>query len=277
MQTQSKFGWMARTGYSARGIVFVLIAALALASGIAGGQPDTQSAFRALLSQPFGRVWIGLVGLGLAGFVIWRLAQSLANADGQDDDAKGYLIRAALFGSAITYAGLAVTALTLALQLGGDSGSGGERGLAAWIMAQPFGRYLAGLIGLGFMIGGAVTAAKGIKRSFGKYLDLDANRNTPAVLISIYGLVARGVVFAIIGAFFVYAAFKIDPGQAGGMAEALAWVRQLPFGGVIYGIVALGLGAFGLYNFVEARYRRIRTPSAGDLRQELMPQRPGLL
>ncbi|PYB71433.1 DUF1206 domain-containing protein [Rhizobium wuzhouense] len=269
MNTRSKFHLMARAGYGARGIVFLLVAGLALFSSLGGGKADTRGALDAILQQPFGRIWIGLIGLGLAGFVIWRLAQSLANADGQDDDMKGYAIRAALFGSAVTYAGLAVTSFTMALQLSGGSGSGGEQGLAAWVMAQPFGRYLAGLIGLGFIIGGVVTAMKGIKRSFGRYLELDADKNTPAVLISIYGLVARGAVFGIIGVFFLYAAFTVDPEQAGGMADALAWVHALPFGGVIYAVVALGLAAFGLYNFVEARFRRIKTPEVGDVTRQL--------
>lgn len=269
MNTRSKFHLLARAGYSARGVVFLLIAALALFSSFAGGRPDTQSALSALLQQPFGRIWIGLIGLGLAGFVVWRLAQSLANADGQDDDLKGYAIRAALFGSAITYAGLAVTSLMMALQMSGGGGSGGEEGLAAWAMAQPFGRYLAGIIGLGFVIGGVITAMKGIRRRFGRYLDLDAEKNSPAVLISIYGLVARGAVFGIVGVFFLYAAFTVDPEQAGGMADALAWVQSLPFGGVIYAVVAVGLAAFGIYNFVEARYRRINAPDVGDIRRQL--------
>lgn len=269
MNTRSKFQLMARAGYSARGIVFLMIAAIALFSSFAGSKPDTNSALETILQQPFGRIWIGLIGLGLAGFVVWRLAQSLANADGQDDDMKGYAIRAALFGSAITYAGLAMTSLLMALQMSGGGGSGGEEGLAAWVMAQPFGRYLAGIIGIGFVIGGIVTAMKGIKRKFGRYLDLDAEKNSPAVLISIYGLVARGLVFGIIGVFFLYAAFTVDPDQAGGMADALAWVQSLPFGGIIYAVVAVGLAAFGVYNFVEARYRHINAPEAGDLRRHL--------
>ena len=69
MNTRSKFHLMARAGYGARGIVFLLIAGLALFSSFAGGTPDTNSALTALLQQPFGRVWIGLIGLGLAGTV----------------------------------------------------------------------------------------------------------------------------------------------------------------------------------------------------------------
>lgn len=269
MNTRSKFQLLARAGYGARGIVFLMVAGLALFSSFAGGKADTKSALETILQQPFGRVWIALIGISLAGFVAWRLAQSLANADGQDDDMKGYAIRAALFGSAVTYAGLALTSLSMAFQMSGGGGSSGEEGLAAWVMAQPFGRYLAGIIGIGFVIGGVITAIKGIRRKFGRYLDLDAKKNSPAVLVSIYGLVARGAVFAIIGVFFLYAAFTVDPQQAGGMADALAWVHELPFGGIIYAIVALGLAAFGIYNFVEARYRRISTPAVHDMTRQL--------
>jgi hypothetical protein len=269
MNAWSKFQLMARAGYGARGIVFLMVAGLALFSSFAGGKADTKSALDTILQQPFGRIWIGLIGLGLAGFVVWRLAQSLANADGQDDDMKGYAIRAALFGSAVTYAGLALTSLGMAVQMSGGGGSGGEEGLAAWVMAQPFGRYLAGIIGIGFVIGGVVTAMKGIKRRFGRYLELDTEKNSPAVLVSIYGLVARGAVFGIVGVFFIYAAFTVDPQQAGGMADALAWVHDLPFGALIYAVVALGLAAFGIYNFVEARYRRISAPEVADIRRQL--------
>ncbi len=45
MNTQSKFHIMARAGYGARGIVFLLIAGLALFSSFGGGRPDTGSAF----------------------------------------------------------------------------------------------------------------------------------------------------------------------------------------------------------------------------------------
>ena len=44
MNTRSKFHLMARAGYGARGVVFLMVAALALFSGFAGAEPDTNSA-----------------------------------------------------------------------------------------------------------------------------------------------------------------------------------------------------------------------------------------
>ncbi len=78
--------------------------------------------------------------------------------------------------------------------------------------------------------------------------------------LCVYGLVARGIVFAVTGILFTYAGFRVDPDQAGSMSDALQWLRQLPFGSLVYMVVAAGLAAFGVYNLVEARYRIVRGP-----------------
>ncbi|MGO7448227.1 DUF1206 domain-containing protein [Rhizobium ruizarguesonis] len=119
-------------------------------------------------------------------------------------------------------------------------------------MSQPFGSYLAIAVGAGFILGGVLTAAKGISRKFERYLQLPGQKEI-VTLICIYGLVARGVVFAITGVLFACAGFRVDPGQAGSMGDALEWLHQLPLGSFLYVAVAMGLAAFGIYNLVEAR------------------------
>nr|WP_153354230.1 DUF1206 domain-containing protein [Endobacterium cereale] len=262
--TKPRFEWLAKAGYTARGVVFLLIAGLALFSGVSGGKPETKSALSTLLDQPFGRVWVGLIGLGLLGFVAWRLAQALTDSDGHGRDAKGVVIRGALLGSAVTYLGLAGYALGHAVNMGGGNEGSGERGLAEWIMAQPFGSYLAIAIGLGFIVGGVVTASKGVMRKFEKYIRIPDQKGI-LTTICIYGLVARGVVFAVTGLLFAYAGFRVDPNRAGSMSDALDWLSQLPFGSVIYVVIAVGLAAFGVYNLIEARYRTVRGPTKHDV------------
>lgn len=240
MPKKPRFEWLAKAGYAARGIVFLLIAALALFSGFSGAEPESKSAISTLLEQPFGRVWVALIGLGLSGFVAWRLAQSLADSDGHGSDAKALAIRTAMMGSAVTYIGLASFAITHAANAGGGGEDSGERGLAEWIMAQPFGSYLAIAVGFGFIVGGVVTAAKGVMRKFEKYVHIP-DRQGILTMVCIYGLVARGVVFAVTGILFAYAGFRVDPDQAGSMSDALTWLRHLPFGSLIYMVVAAGL------------------------------------
>lgn len=267
MSTNTHFELLAKIGYAARGIVFVLVAGLALFSGFADQKADTKSALAALLDQPFGRVWVALIGIGLLGFVAWRIAQSFGDSDGHGNSGKAIVIRAALFGSAITYLGLAAYALGHAISAGGGGEASGEKGLAQWIMSQPFGPYLAIAVGLGFVGGGAVTATKGITRRFEKYLRLPKDKNITS-WVCVYGLVARGIVFAVTGILFTYAGFRVDPDQAGSMSDALQWLRQLPFGSFVYMVVAAGLAAFGVYNLVEARYRIVRGPSLSDIKRD---------
>lgn len=101
-----RFDLLAKSGYMARGVVFLLVAGLALFSGVAGGKPETKSALSTLLAQPFGRVWVGLIGIGLLGFVAWRLAQSLADSDGHGGDTKAIAIRTVLLAAPSSISGL---------------------------------------------------------------------------------------------------------------------------------------------------------------------------
>ena len=257
---RSAFQLIARAGYCARAAVFFAVGGLALFSGLSRGTSDTKSALDTILHQPFGQIWVGFIALGLIGFVGWRLAQSLGNADRHPPEAKGFAIRAALFGSALAYIGLAWFAAERALGLGGPNDGGAEKGLAAWAMSQPFGKYLAAVIGLCFIIGGIVTIAKGVLRKYEQYIDDEAKANRLITWICVYGLSARGLLFVIVGCFFSYAAFKVAPEQAGSVVEALNWIRSLPFGAMLYAVVALGLSSFGAFNVVQARYRIVREP-----------------
>ena len=268
MPDEVRFEWLARFGYAARGVVYLLVGGIALLSSFSGGQADQESALQMVLQQPLGWIWLGLIGLGLLGFIVWRLAQGILNADGHPGNSKGYLTRAAMIVSAITHVGLASFALRQAFQLsiGGGSGSSQES-WTSWLMQQAFGPYLVGAVGLAIIAGGVVQILKGVKRRYLKYVNLSPARHRALDLICVYGLAARGLIFLIIGTFFLYAAWVVDPEQAGSTADAMAWVRQLPFGRILYGFVALGLFAFGAYGLIEARYRTVRAPTLDDAKR----------
>lgn len=271
MPDEVRFEWLARFGYTARGVVYLLVGGIALLSSFQSGQTDQQSALQMVLRQPLGWIWLGLIGLGLVGFIAWRLAQGILNADGHPNSAKGYMIRLVMIISAVTYIGLASFALRQALQLSIGGGSGNSReSWTAWLMQQTFGPYLVGAVGLAIIAGGCVQILKGVKRRYLKYVNLPPTKHRALDLICVYGLSARGVVFLIIGTFFIYAAWAVDPEQAGSTAEAMAWVRQLPFGSLLYGTIALGLFAFGAYGLIEARYRTVRAPTLGDAKRAAM-------
>ncbi len=84
----------------------------------------------------------------------------------------------------------------------------------------------------------------------------EAERRWGARLSSL-GLLARFVVFSLIGGFFVKAAYEYDAQEAIGLDGALRKVAQASYGPLLLGVVAAGLLCYALFCFVEARYRRI--------------------
>lgn len=266
---RNKFELLARSGYAARGVVYVILGAIALSGAAAGSgeNASTEGALSTLLAQPFGRVLLAGVAIGLIGHVLWRLAQAFLNADNQESDAKGWAARAGNFASALANGALALAAARMVIASGGGSGGQGEQGLAAWLMQQSYGQVLVGLAGLALIIAGGVQVWRGVSAKYRKHVKLPAEHEDLLHMICVVGLSARGVLLAISGGFFVYAAFTVNPEQAGGLAEGLDWVRQLPFGMFLYSLAAAGLVAFGAYSVIEAWYRRVDAPDTGDVKR----------
>ena len=77
------------------------------------------------------------------------------------------------------------------------------------------------------------------------------------VAIGRFGTAARGVVLGLVGSFFIAAARRFDPDQAGGTEEALRWLGN----DWLLALMALGLVAYGLFQLAKARYRVIETPA----------------
>jgi hypothetical protein len=65
----------------------------------------------------------------------------------------------------------------------------------------------------------------------------------------------------LVGAFLIVAAVHADPAQAHGMGGALAALRRQPYGSALLALLAIGLMTSGLFDFVQALYRRIAAPS----------------
>ncbi len=258
---------MARLGYGARGIVYCLVGGLALlaAFGSGGQTGGSRSALQSLLSQPFGKAWLVLIALGLFGFAAWRIVEALTDADHRGSEWKALGIRAAHLVSGGIYAGLAVFALNLAF---GSAGGGGEDQAAqswtAWLMAQPFGQWLVGLVGVGVAAAGLGFIWKGWRGDVMMRLALPSGAGRWVLPLGRLGYAARGVVFVLLGGFLILAALHSNSSEVHGLGGALQSLQAQPFGWILLGIVAAGLFAFGVFGLVQARYRHLDAP---DLRQ----------
>ena len=79
MRTLTGLTLLARGGYAARGLVYLIIGVLALLAARGSGQPaDSHDSLEALLAQPFGHFLVGLVVVGLVAFAAWRILPTAA-------------------------------------------------------------------------------------------------------------------------------------------------------------------------------------------------------
>lgn len=254
---------LARAGYAAKSAVYVIVGVLAmrLASGTGGRTMDSSGAMRSILSQPQGRALLLLVAIGLFGYALWRLVEAYADPQKRGFSPKGIAMRASYVIRGLAHAALALQATHLVM---GDSSRKGQR-TDYWtgrLMDVPFGRTLVGLLGAA-VIGFAAYQLYGVaiaRRGNDLHLDdLPLESERWAIPISRFGMAARGVVFAIIGIFFVRAALQHDPSEAAGTGESLRAILSRPHGSLMLGIVGAGLIAYGVYQSIHARYGRIAT------------------
>jgi len=114
---------IARFGYVTKGAVYLVVGALAVgvASGMGGQTTDLAGALQTISTQPFGRVMLVFVALGLAAYALWRLVQAVADPEGEGRDAKGTASRLGQGGAGLGYLVLAFTAGRWVVTSGGAS------------------------------------------------------------------------------------------------------------------------------------------------------------
>jgi uncharacterized protein DUF1206 len=256
----SGFEWLARSGFVARGVIYGIIGILAvkLAVGAGGTTTNQQGALKTIAHQPFGKVLLILVAVGLAGYALWRLVRALLGHGPEDSDS-GF-DRVAAFGSGIVYAGLCAIAVEILLGSGSAGGSGNANKSAAGVFGWPGGTWLVGIAGA-ILIGiGLYQGYRGLSRDFlkdSKTEQMSARVRNWIEWVGSFGHLARMVVFGLVGVFLIKAAVDYNPSKAVGLDGALAKIAHASYGAFLLGIVAAGLIAFGVYSLSDARYRRI--------------------
>ena len=252
------FEWLSRAGFVARALVYGIIGILALklAIGQGGKLTNQQGALHTVVKQPFGKVLLVLVAIGLGGYSLWRLVRAAIGHGPEGADSGFERVSAAASGVAY---GL-ICAVAVGILLGSGGGSSSPKKSTAGVLGWPGGTWIVGIAGAVFVGVALYQAYRGISQKF--LDDSKTEEMSPAVKrwigrLGTFGHLARAVVFGLVGIFLIKAAIDYNPNKAVGIDGALAKLANHSYGPFLLGVVAAGLIAFGLYSLSDARYRKI--------------------
>ena len=254
---------LARAGLVAKGLSFGIVGALALRVAVGGGGDveDRPGALHEVAQAPLGRILLGGLAVGLAGYAVWRLVLAVVGRKLETGESEGALKRIGDAARAVLYGWLAFLSAELVLDADEPAGKGNdEKELTARILDWPLGRWIVAAAGLAVAGAGAYNLYRALSRRFRKDLkegQMGGDERRWYTAIGVIGHAARGAVFLLIGFFIARAAWEYDPKEAIGLDGALAKLANAEYGPFLLGMVALGLLAYALFCLVQARYRRV--------------------
>ncbi len=142
-----------RAGFVARGLVYLVIGALAFALvlGAANGSAtNQQGALAVIAGAPLGKAALAALALGLLAYAVWQLGQGILGrgleGGGPDQPAD----RSGNLGSGVAYLGFFVLAVKV-LFAGHADQSSEPRRAAGGVLGWPGGQWIVGVTGVVFV------------------------------------------------------------------------------------------------------------------------------
>jgi hypothetical protein len=238
---------LARAGLVAKGVLYGLLGLVALKLALGGGGASTsQGALEALAGTTYGTVLLVLLALGFAAYALWRFVQT-AQTDKWGE-------RIVLVARGVAYAAWTFTTVQILISGRQQSQNGKAHKATAVILGWPGGTVFVGIVGAVFVGVGLWQLYTGVS---GRFEEAWHGHSRLGHWTGVVGHCARFVVFALIGVFAIKAAAEYDPKTTVGLDGALRKLAHAPYGPYLLGLTAAGLVAFGVFCFVDARYRDV--------------------
>jgi len=254
----------ARFGFYTKGFLFIVIGILAIlvAIGDRGGMlADPTGALATVAQFPLGKILLILFIVGAFGHGAWNILRGTADVDNAGNGWQGIANRIFAVGIGIFYLYLAWTAWDLFLTARVTSENGAvQKTFVSILLAVPLGAILVAVIGIGVIGAGIHECYSGITGKYQENFKMYKLQGTKRVIFNIlgyFGFIARALIFALMGYFFVSAAFFYDAQIAVGIDGALLTLSQSYYGKTLLFVTATGLVCHGVLSLYEARYRRI--------------------
>jgi hypothetical protein len=253
------FEWLSRAGFVARALIYAIVGILALklALGHGGKVTNQQGALHTVAHQPFGKLLLTLVAIGLGGYSLWRFVRA-AIGRGPEGSDTGFE-RIAALGSGVAYGAMCAIAIEILLGTGSSSSGNAEKETAG-VFGWPGGVWLVGIAGGVMIVVALYQGYRGITQKFledSKTSEMGPGTKQWIRWLGTIGHLARMVVFGLVGTFLIKAAIDYNARAAIGLDGALAKIVHRSYGPFALGVVAAGLIAFALYSLTDARYRKI--------------------
>lgn len=253
-----------RLGFATKGLTYGLVGILALQAvlGLGGQYTGAAGVLQTILQRRSGSLLLGIVICGMLGYALWSIVRGVLNVDSCPRTPLGWAKRIGYTLVALPYLALAWSGIML-LFGGYAQPDNSASSWTAWVLSLPLGVWLVGAVGGGFGIAAVVQWYRAWSKQFTEILDFDHTTERWGTLlfwISRIGLMARGIVFGMIGLFLVRAALEDNPAQAEGLGGTLRRLARQPFGPPALIVLATGLLLYGVHALIQARYRRIEPP-----------------
>jgi hypothetical protein len=251
---------LARFGFAIKGIVTILIGALALryALGWGGEITGPGGALEALQREPLGEVILGVLAVGLAAYALWMFVEAIRDPERKGTGFQGLAERIAFLVTGIGYTLLARVAFGLLSKRGLTRG-GSLEDLAAAVLTPYLGRWIVGLVGLSVMIAGLLQLRLGLTAGFRRTLRPVRSPGWRAAifLTGVLGYITLGTLSLMVGYSLAQVAVQYEPSEAAGWDDALWLLVRLVEGRWLLGIAATGLICYGFYFVLLLRFRRL--------------------
>ncbi|MGC0327602.1 hypothetical protein RKD23_000592 [Streptomyces sp. SAI-170] len=253
----------ARAGFVARGVLYLLVAALAVRIALTDTheQADRGGALADVAATPFGAGLLWALGIGLAGMALWRLSEAVLGTGGP----KGERVAKRLMAAARCVFYGVTSFLVLSFAAGGrGSGAGStdrqSQDITRRLLGLPGGPWWVGLVAAGVIAAGVWIGGRALLRKYRKHLawaGMSHNQRRFMDLTGVAGGVARGLVVAAVGVFGLQAAIAFDPDKAKGMDDTIRSFAHTPAGPWLLVALAAGLALFGAFSFGQAKWRKV--------------------
>jgi hypothetical protein len=258
LAAEGKFQWLTRLGFAARGMLYILIGFLVIASG---RTEDLTGAIE-YVGHGLGKVLLIAIAAGLATYSLWRLSDAALGTEHPGTDWKALGKRAVAGGIGVIYAYLSYKALRVILA--GRAGTMGTAEQADTVLDLPGGDLVLSAVAIGLAIGGANQLWKAVHCKFMRRLREGAGRKEWIKWMGRLGYAARGIIFFVVAWTIYRAATNHKATEAGNLERALDILR-----GPYLVPIAAGLMLFGLFSLVEARYRTIHKPPTDQMKRRI--------